>query len=447
MDDRWAAEQIFLAGVSSVLPDRIIRKQVKLSGCHLKIGAHSFELEDYENIYVIGAGKATALMAKEMEAVLGDKIKDGQVIVKHGSAAPLQFIKLTEAGHPVPDSNGFRATKELVKLASGTTAKDLVICLLSGGGSALLIDAPEGCTPGDVKETYDQLVRCGASIHEINTVRKHLSEIKGGGLAKKLFPSTVVTLVLSDVIGDSLEAIASGPAYPDSTTFEDALSVLKKYRLVDHLPFPVVHYLREGVEGIREETPKAGEASFDNVHHLLIGSNTLALEAAYQEALHMGLQPVILSDRIQGNCEAVASELLRTSLNYRAAHQGNSPLCLLLGGEPALQVGGNGLGGRNQHLALLFAFLIEGKPGITFLSAGTDGSDGPTSAAGAVVDGKTIPRARAQGLVPEKYLDNFDSFHFFEKAGGHIITGATGTNVMDLMVIIATDKFQVDPSD
>ncbi len=430
------AEQIFQAGIKSVLPDKIIRDKVKWEDGSLVIDTLSFNPDDFDHIYVIGAGKATALMAKEVESLLGDKITGGHVIVKYGAAVSLERIKITEAGHPVPDENGIKATEDIIRMASRTTAGDLVLCLLSGGGSSLLVDVPEGCTPEDIEAVNELLVRSGAMIHEINTVRKHLSGIKGGGLARKFYPSMVVTLVLSDVIGDALDVIASGPAFPDPTTFADAWTILDAYQLTARIPRSVVHHLHQGIKGVQQESPKENDPIFDKVYHHIIGSNSIALKASCRKAQDLGLQPVIISNSIAGDCEEVAKDILGKTSQYRKKYQTTKPLCLLAGGEPALKVEGSGLGGRNQHLALLLAMLIEGRSGITFLSAGTDGTDGPTSAAGAVVDGDTFSRARSAGLDPGGYLRNFDSFHFFEKAGGHIITGPTGTNVMDMMIVI-----------
>ena len=236
MNARAYAERIFLAGVESVEPGSIIRKQIKLDKNTLNVANQSFNIEAFKNIYVIGAGKATALMAREIETILGERISEGHVIVKHGSGVPLKYITITEADHPIPDSNGIKATKDIIRIAAKSDAYDLVLCLLSGGGSSLLSDYPESCTLEDIKSCNRELVNCGATIHEINTVRKHLSMIKGGHLARKLYPATSITLVLSDVIGNSLEVISSGPTFPDSTTFQDAMQVFLKYDLRPAMP-------------------------------------------------------------------------------------------------------------------------------------------------------------------------------------------------------------------
>lgn len=436
MNLQSCAEMIYLAGVESVLPDRIIRNQMYFDSNNLQLGDYSFNVENYKNIYVVGAGKAAALMAKEVELILGEKITEGHVIVKYGSAITLNYIKITEAGHPIPDLNGFRATKEILSIASKTSSKDLVICLLSGGGSSLLTDYPEGSSLEDISNINNHLIRSGATIQEINTVRKHVSKVKGGQLAKNFYPSTVVTLVLSDVVGDSLEVISSGPTFPDDSTFLDAIAVINKYNLAHLVPVSIFNYLISGAQGKHDETPKKEELFFKNVFHILVGSNTIALKASFKKAIKLGFRTFIITHKLQGDCVEVSKYLLQTALKYQSKNNIKKPICLLFGGEPTLKVTGNGEGGRNQHLALLFAKLISDQHKITFLSAGTDGSDGPTLAAGAIVDTHTMELALSRNINPNEYLSEFDSYNFFKKVGGQIITGQTMTNVMDLMVIL-----------
>jgi glycerate-2-kinase len=433
---REIAEQLFLAGVESVLPSRLITNEMSLKDNCLKIGHLSFSLETIDNIYVIGAGKASAMMGAEVEKILGNRITEGHIVVKYGHSCKLKYIDVSEAGHPIPDTNGFRATREILGIAEIANWNDLVICLLSGGGSSLLPDIPDGCSPKDMIEISDLLINSGACISEINAVRKHLSVVKGGQLARVVYPATLVNLILSDVPGDPLDVIASGPTVPDPTTFLQALTVLATFGLTRSVPRGILTFLKEGDAGKRPETPKPGDPVFDKTFNILVGSNRMALEAAKSKALEFNINAVIVDDQLQGDTTTVAEYLVETSVRFKSDKNEVKPVCLLFGGETTVKMTGKGAGGRNQHLALLSAVLLRNYPGITILSAGTDGNDGPTSAAGAVVDSYTVPAALSKKIDPEKYLTEFDSFHFFKKAGGHIITGPTMTNVMDIIVVI-----------
>jgi len=436
MNRREIAEEIFKAGIQSVLPEELISRVMTLEDNHLNICGRSFDLGTIQNIYVVGAGKASASMAFGVENILGSRITDGHISVKHGYSCRLKYIKYTEAGHPVPDSHSFKATLEIVNIVLKANEKDLVICLLSGGGSSLLADFPEGSSPKEMVIVNDLLVNSGAGIHEINAVRKHLSLVKGGHLAKYVYPATLVTLILSDVPGDHLDVIASGPTTPDPTTFQQALEVLANYNLTASVPSPILNYLNEGVSGLRFETPKASDKIFDSAVNFLIGTNKLALEAAKQKAFGYNINSVIIDDKLQGDNSSVAEYIVETAINFKNDINEVKPVCLLFGGETTLKMTGKGLGGRNQHLALLCAVLLKDHTGITILSAGTDGTDGPTDVAGAVVDSDTIPDALLKYIEPAKYIREFDSYHFFKKAGGHIVTGPTMTNVMDIIVVI-----------
>jgi glycerate-2-kinase len=436
MNFREIVEQIFLAGVESVLPENLINNVLSVRGDNLILGDQVYSLKAIGNIYIIGAGKASAMMGAEVERLLGDLITEGHIIVKYGFSRKLKHIIVTEAGHPVPDSKGFNATREILKIAGKAKDNDLVICLLSGGGSSLLTDIPDGCSADDMIKVADLLVNSGASISEINAVRKHLSAVKGGQLARIVYPATLVNLILSDVPGDSLEVIASGPTVPDSTTFEQALQVLSLFGLTEKVPLKILDYLKEGVRGMRPETPKPGDLIFDKTINILVGSNRMALEAAKTKALEFNINAVIVDDQLQGDSVSVSEYLLATALKFKNDMDEVKPVCLLFGGETTVKMTGSGKGGRNQHLALLSALLLQTNSGITILSAGTDGNDGPTDAAGAVVDSLTIREASEKDIDAEKYLSRFDSYHFFKKAGGQIITGPTMTNVMDIIVIV-----------
>ncbi len=429
-------EQIFLAGVESVLPDKLIAGQISLTDNRLRIAQKEFPLDIIDNIYVIGAGKAVAPMGAAVEKILSGKISEGRLVVKYGYGYKLKYIDVTEAGHPVPDSNGIKATEEIMKIAVKAGWNDLVICLLSGGGSSLLTDIPGSCTLEDMIKVNDILINSGAGISEINTVRKHLSAVKGGQLSRAIYPAASVNIVLSDVPGDLLDVIASGPTVPDPTTFLQALNVMEHYGMTGIVPDRILTYLKEGVLGMRPETPKEDDLVFDRTYNVLAGTNRIALEAARSKALEYNINSIIIDDKLQGDTSSVAEYLVNTSLEFKNDEDVIKPVCLLFGGETTVRMTGKGIGGRNQHLALLSAILLQDKPGITILSAGTDGNDGPTEAAGAVVDSDTIHDALEKNIDPEKHISEFNSFNFFQKAGGHIITGPTMTNVMDIIVII-----------
>jgi glycerate-2-kinase len=436
MNHREIAEQIFLAGVDGVLPKNLIKREISLTDNNLKIGDLSFRLETINNIYVIGAGKATAMMAIEVEKILGDRIKEGHIVVKYGYSCQLNYIEVTEAGHPFPDSNGLKATQEILKIARKAELSDLVICLMSGGGSSLLFDVPEGLTFTDMTKINELLINSGACISEINAVRKHLSSIKGGQLARAVYPATLVNLILSDVPGDPMEVIASGPTVPDSTTYEQALTVLSVYGLTEIIPDKVFHLLLDGVKGLQPETPKSGDKIFDKTFNILVGTNRIALEASKNMALEYNINAVIIDDQLQGDVSSVAEYIVEIAVRFKNDKNEVKPVCLLFGGETTVKMTGKGSGGRNQHFALMSALLLESNPGITILSAGTDGNDGPTDAAGAVVDSATLHEAKLKNLDSQIYLAEFDSYNFFKKAGGHIITGPTMTNVMDIIIAI-----------
>lgn len=435
-DSRAKAEKIFMAGIHSVLPSVLIPGSVRLEGDSLSFTGFKLSLGDFDNIYVIGAGKASGLMASEIEKILGNRVTGGFVVVKYGYSCKLNKIKISEAGHPVPDTNSFKSTEAILKIAGAAGDGDLVICLISGGGSALLADYPAGSSPEEMMKLNDLLVNSGASISEINAVRKHVSVIKGGQLAKAVYPATLVSLILSDVPGDPLEVIASGPTSPDPTTFTQALGVLSEHNILDACPASLVKYLQDGSTGINPETPDEKSPVFSKTHNILIGTNKTALEAARLKALEFNINAVIVDSDLQGDVASVADFLVETAIQFQANEHEVKPVCLLFGGETTIRMSGEGKGGRNQHLALIASTLLKDHPGITILAGGTDGNDGPTNAAGAVIDSETWLYADRKDVEPEKYIKEFDSYHFFKKTGGHIITGPTMTNVMDIIVVI-----------
>src|SRR3989337_1996940 len=398
---------IFHAGVEAVNPYTLILQAVHLEDKRLIIGDASYDLNHFNNIMVIGAGKATAPMAKAMESVLGRFITDGRIIVKYGHAARLKRVKVTEASHPVPDEAGVKGTEDIIKMLKNADKETLVICLISGGASALLVSPADSITLGDKKIVTELLLKAGASIDELNTVRKHLSKVKGGRLARIASPATVVSLILSDVIGDRLDVIASGPTAPDPTTFPDAMNVIEKYGLTNRLPARVLKLLKQGINGKIKDTPKGDEPFFKKTRTVIIGSLKHAIASAREKAISIGFKAEVITSELQGEARDVARYLAARAIEVQnSVREGERPRCLISGGETTVTVKGNGLGGRNQELALAFAMEIEGIKGLTMLSAGTDGTDGPTDAAGAFVDGNTLVSARELGIVPEIYLEN-----------------------------------------
>ncbi len=401
-----------------------------------------YELGAYTRILLVGAGKATARMALAMEDALGERISEGLIIVKKGHTAGLRIVEQIEAGHPLPDEAGVQGTRRILELVRRADAKTLVICLLSGGGSSLLVAPLPRVTLEDKQRTTELLLRAGATIDDLNAVRKHLSAVKGGRLAQIAHPATVVTLILSDVIGDRLEVIASGPTASDTSTFADAATVIEKYGLKAAAPSQVVLFLERGKAGQEPETVKSGDVCFLNTRNVIVGSLAQALAAAREKAASLGWRAEVVTAELQGEARDAARLMARKALQTRDELGPGERRCLLYGGETTVTVRGNGKGGRNQELALAFAIEIAGTPGVTLLSAGTDGTDGPTDAAGAFVDGSTAQKAREYGVHPEPYLRNNDSYYFFSKLDAldkekrHLMTGPTGTNVMDIQIIL-----------
>jgi hydroxypyruvate reductase/glycerate 2-kinase len=436
MNNREIAEHVFLSGIKGVLPGTLVSNLISLRGPLLKIGYLTYDLEKIRNIYLLGAGKASASMAHYVENILGNRITGGYVVTKYGYYCRLKNIIVTEAGHPVPDMNSFSSTEEIMKIAEKAGEGDLVICLWSGGGSSLLADYPETSSQEEIACLNDVLVKSGADIREMNTIRKHLSKVKGGQLAKKIAPASFVTIYLSDVIGDPANIIASGPTVPDNSTFGDALGIIEKYHLADQVPAGLRSYLYQGAEGLQPETPKPGDAIFSHSDTLMAGNIKTALQAAKAEAEKLEFATFIVTSELNGSTSEACSFIVDTIYSYRNNNSLKRPICLLFGGETTVTVTGSGCGGRNQHLALSMAMRIQEISGITFLSAGTDGNDGNTEMAGAVVDSETVHYALSMNSDPERYLANFDSYNFFKSIDRHIFTGPTMTNVMDIAVVI-----------
>ena len=480
---------IFKAGLAAADPVEAVCHHVVLRGRKLRIGDSSCDLKKVRNIFVVGAGKASARMAGALEKILGDRIAGGWINVKSGGGAekPLRRIHIHEAAHPIPDEAGLRGAREIVKILESAGTGDLVLLCLSGGGSALMPLPVEGVSLADKQAVTQALLACGADIREVNTVRKHLSQLKGGQLARIAQPAEVVALILSDVVGDPLDAIASGPSAPDSTTFGDALAVLSKYGIEPALrssattaggeesraPRSVLEHLRAGAAGDEPETPKPGDPIFAKVRNLVIANNAASVAACARKARALGYRPLVLSSTIEGEAREVARVLVavaRESLTRGTPIK--PPACLISGGETTVTLRGNGrggpfdmtqgrpepfdfahgpepvegqrrMGGRNQEFALAAAIAARGLDGLTVLAAGTDGTDGPTDAAGAFADGETCARAAQLDLNAADFLARNDSYHFFRPLGDLLVTGPTGTNVMDLyLLLIGGPKLQ-----
>lgn len=388
------------------------------------------DLDKYGRIFVVGAGKAGGTMAKAAEKVLGKRISAGCVNIKDGDPAKCRRIELRHCGHPVPDERGLAGAQRILDLCSEAGAGDLVVCLISGGASALTPLPPPPVTLAEKQETTKLLLACGATIHELNAVRKHLSMFKGGLLAKAAAPARVLSLILSDVVGDDLDVIGSGPTAPDGSTYESALGVIDKFGLREKLPRNV----RERLENISEETPKPGDPLFRNVENEIIGSNQKSLEAAARKARELGYRTAILASTIEGETIEVARMHAAIARQIRVFGQPlRAPACVVSGGETTVTIRGKGKGGRNQEFALAAAIDIAGLEKTLIFSAGTDGTDGPTDAAGAIADGTTVTRSKRDAA---QALRENDSYPYFADLKDLVITGSTGTNVMDLHLII-----------
>ena len=439
---RSEAEQIFRSCLEAVDPYAAVKRFVHVKGDKLLLGMEEesyieLDLTQYDRIFLVGGGKATAPMARALEELLGNRIHRGIINVKYGFTDDLSFVEMIEAGHPLPDDNGVKGTKRILNLLQEAGEKDLIFSLISGGGSALLPQPAGGITLSEKQDFTRTLLACGASIDEINALRKQISSSKGGQMARAAFPATVVNLMLSDVVGDKMDVIASGPFTPDSSTFKDVFEILRKYDL-NEIPFTIHERLKAGIDGRIPETPKGDDPIFEHVLNFIVGSNIIALEAAKMKAEGLGYETLILSSMVEGETKevarvhsAIAKEILKTGFPIP------KPACIISGGETTVTIRGDGLGGRNQEFCLAAALDLTGlEPRVVILSGGTDGNDGPTDAAGATVDAFTINRGRDQGMEARDFLNNNDAYPFFEKTGDLLITGPTNTNVMDVRLIL-----------
>ncbi len=445
MTQKDAALQIFRAALAAVDPHHCVERVLGREDDALIVqqggGEIRIDLREVDRLHVVGCGKAGAPMARAVEELVGERISSGLVAVKYGHTLPEETsparIRIAEAGHPEPDAAGMSHAKQVVEILEGASERDLVIALISGGGSALWPLPVPPVTLEEKIELNRRLLACGADIHEMNVLRKHVSSIKAGWAARLAHPAQVLVLLISDVIGDRLDSIASGPFAPDTTTFGEALEIVEHYGLGTEIPVSIQYHLWNGMAGKVPETPKPGDAAFGRVTHCICASNAQALEAARIEAESMGFQAEVIERPIDGDVGAAAKAFCQR-LGQIAEQTPKRRVCLIGGGEPTVMLGSSpGRGGRNQQFALASAFEVRGEVGVTVLSCGSDGTDGPTDAAGAVVDGTTIDRSQSQGLDPRTALETHDAYPLFEKSGDLVKTGPTNSNVMDIMLGIA----------
>lgn len=413
------------------------KSKLRRAGSILKVDGKEYDLRDFDNLYVVGAGKASAPMTKAVEDMLADKNIGGRIIVKYGYKDKLQRIIQVEAGHPFSDENGVLATRKIINLLEKSGENDLIICLLSGGASSLLSSPASGITLEDTKILMKLLFEVGADISEVNIIRKHISMVKGGRLARYAYPAKVVTLILSDVLGDDLEIIGSGPTVPDSSTYLDAINILKNYKIFEKIPDSIKNQLSKGLRGEAFDAPKKGDKIYNKVQNVIVTSLKKAISKAEEEADFMNYKVYLLSDEISGDVNEVASEFLRIvrTDEFRKLPL-KKPACIIAGGETTVKVRGEGKGGRNTELALIMARELSGLKNVEFLSCGTDGTDGITDAAGAICDGDTMEKAGEMGVDAQKFLENSDPYSFFEQVGGLVKTGPTRTNVNDIYILL-----------
>jgi hydroxypyruvate reductase len=425
--------------VGAVEPEAAVRRLVRREGETLIVDDVQYDLAAYRRLLLVGAGKAAAPMAYALEDMLGDRIDEGLVIVKYDHGLPpgqsLKKARLAEAAHPVPDQSGYTATMELYELLRAAGKDDLLLCCITGGASALLPAPLPPLTLQDEQESTEVLLAGGVDIAGVNAVRKHLSLVKGGRLAAAAHPARCIVLIISDVPGDELGTIASGPFSPDPTTFKHCLGIIAEHKLAEKMPPVAMEHLRKGADGEIPETPKAGDAIFAKVHHVMAATNQDAVAAAAQKAEALGLHTEILPFSLSGEARDMGVQIIEAA---KARRKSGKPLpaCLLIGGETTVTIRGTGKGGRSQELALAAAITLDGSEGISLLAGGTDGGDGPTDAAGAFAFGKSCRRAEALGVSPREHLENNDAYPFFQALDDLLITGPTRTNVMDIACLI-----------
>jgi glycerate 2-kinase len=418
-------------------PAKAMKQSIIRKNHQLFVNNVQYDLSQYQRIVCVGAGKSSAHMAQTLEGILGKYLKGGMVVVKDGYGTQTQHVQIIEANHPLPDARGVRATKQILKLVRSLSKKDLLIVLLSGGASSLLCAPAPGLTLADKRRTTHLLMRSGANIHELNIVRKHLSSIKGGQLAQAT-SAKILTVIMSDVIGDDLATIGSGPTVPDPTTFQEAKIIFEQFEIWGHIPEKIRKHLEQGINGQDPETWKSRSRLSSRYQSITLANNQTAIAGIAKKAKQLGLRPHHLDSPLQGEAKELGSILGAMAKDiHDFGNPVRPPACLIAGGEPTVTVTGKGKGGRAQECVLAAAQELAGLPNVVVAGFGTDGTDGPTDAAGAMVDGKTVQRAKKMGISIKNMLERYDSYTFFNQVGGHIITGPTHTNVNDIYLIIA----------
>lgn len=426
--------RILQASIEAADPFRVIQQNLSISKEQIQAGSKTFLLYPTSRIMAVSIGKASIAMAQAAQSILGERIEKGIVVCKHRPDG-CNFIgrmEVIQGSHPVPEDQSIAAARMIEQMISGLSDKDVVLLLISGGGSALVCLPAEGITLQDMQTVTSALLKSGASINELNAVRKHLDMIKGGGLLKMASPAQLATLVISDVVNSPLDVIASGPAVPDPSTFEVAKNILEKYVGLDAIPDSVRERIEKGVRGEIEETLKPNDPKAERVAHTIVASNKVSAEAAMRTAIEKGFDAEILTCELVGEARLAGENLADLLIEKQVK---GKPWLGIAGGETTVKVKGSGLGGRNLEVALGAVRKLKGFSNCLLLTQATDGEDGPTDAAGAYVTGETMARASALGIEPEDYLNRNDAYHFFEKTGGLIVTGPSGTNVNDLNFI------------
>lgn len=423
-------EQIINSAIDAAKPANLISRSLAKKNSQLRIGNYNFDLAEFRNIYVVGTGKASAFMAKEIEALLGNSITSGFVSTNIEGIEKCKRVKIIEASHPAPNINSLLAGKEILDIALNANEDDLVICLISGGGSSLMESLPDSISLEDYRELTNTLIKCGAEINEINCVRSSLSLIKGGKLAEAVYPATCISLIISDVIGDRLETIASGSTYFNFQNKLNPKEIIAKYNLLSLIPQSIVDFLNRNFEQKEIDFEKISAKTFN----IILGNNLTALQAAKQKAEELGYTSIIKNGELCGEASDAGIQLAQF---VKSKRKQTEKLCLLFGGETTVTVRGKGLGGRNQELVLSALIDLENvKNNFVLASCGTDGKDGPTDAAGALIDETTWQKVKELNLSPKKFLVNNDSYNFFKQIDSLIKTGPTKTNVMDIQVIL-----------
>lgn len=428
--------RILEAALVAVDPAALIKQRLVMDGNVLEIDDLRFSLED-RGIWILSVGKAGVPMAQAAESLLGpERIAGGAAVTRRGYGGVTEVVRVIEAGHPLPEDTV--GADEVARLSAQVEPDDLVLCLISGGGSALLACPPPGVSLSELAQTTELLLRSGATIDDVNTVRRHVSRLQGGQLMTRLCPATVITLILSDVIGDCLESIASGPTVPDPTSFSDARSVLRRCGLWGRIPSSIRSHIQAGIACEIPETPKSGDPVFKTANTILLGNNDTAIHAMGSAASALGFEVHVHSSSLIGEARDVGLQLADQAMQL--ADRASTKWALLAGGETTVTVHGDGVGGRNQELALAAALRLEGVDGMSLATLATDGTDGPTDAAGALVDGDTVSLARQRGMDPLAALERHDTHSLLNATGDLLWTGPTMTNVADVVLVLGEPR-------